>query len=67
MQYVFVTTIAMSGGGYEILVCPCNTDVLDALIDYHVDCRDTDVPLPRRLLLQRRVCHSFRYSVINVA
>jgi len=60
----------MSGGGYEFFMGPCNTDVQYALNDYHVNCRDTDVPLPRRLSLQRRVCHSSRYSpysLINVA
>jgi hypothetical protein len=30
---------------------PCNTDVRDALADYDDYCYDTDVPLPRGLLL----------------
>jgi len=54
---VFVT-IAVTGGGYGFLMCPCNTDVLDALAGYNVNCGDTNVPFPRRLLLERRVWHS---------
>jgi hypothetical protein len=57
MRYVFVT-IAVTGGGYEFLMCPCNTDVLDALTGYNINCGDTNVPFPRRLLLERRVWHS---------
>jgi hypothetical protein len=55
--YVFVT-IAVTGGGYGSLMCPCNTDVLDARAGYNVNCGDTNVPFPRRLLLERRVWHS---------
>ncbi len=57
---VFVT-IALTGGGYGFLMCPCNTDVLDALAGYNVNCGDTNVPFPRRLLLERRVWHSRMY------
>ena len=44
----------------ELLMRFCNIDVLDALIYHHVNCRDTDLPLPRRLCLRHRsVWHSF--------
>ena len=38
----------------ELLLHSCIIDVLDALIYHYVNCRDTDLPLPRRLCLNHR-------------
>lgn len=41
-----LVTMSTNDGGYRFLMRLSNADVLDAIVDYDDNRRDTDVPLP---------------------